>query len=46
MPWKDHLDKMGIAGSFIAGACCLGKVTRITQDRPRNRSVGATKVAG
>lgn len=24
MPWKDHLDKMGIAGSFIAGACCLG----------------------
>jgi mercuric ion transport protein len=24
MPWKDHLDKIGIAGSFIAGACCLG----------------------
>ena len=24
MPWKDHLDKMGIAGSFIAAACCLG----------------------
>ncbi len=24
MPWKDHLDKFGIVGSFVAGACCLG----------------------
>jgi hypothetical protein len=24
MPWKDHLDKIGIVGSFIAAACCLG----------------------
>jgi mercuric ion transport protein len=22
--WKHHLDKIGIAGSFIAAACCLG----------------------
>jgi Zinc binding domain len=26
-----------------SGKCCLGKVTQITQDRLRNRSVGATK---
>lgn len=24
MSWKSHLDKIGIAGSFIAAACCLG----------------------
>jgi mercuric ion transport protein len=24
MPWEDHIDKVGIVGSFIAGACCLG----------------------
>ncbi len=24
MAWKDHLDKLGIVGSFIAAACCLG----------------------
>lgn len=24
MPWKDHLDKVGIVGSFVAAACCLG----------------------
>ena len=24
MPWKDHLDKVGVVGSFIAAACCLG----------------------
>ncbi len=24
MEWKDHLDKVGIVGSFIAAACCLG----------------------
>lgn len=24
MAWKDHLDKLGIAGSFVAAACCLG----------------------
>lgn len=24
MAWKDHLDKLGVAGSFIAAACCLG----------------------
>ena len=24
MAWKDHLDKVGVAGSFIAAACCLG----------------------
>jgi mercuric ion transport protein len=24
MAWKDHLDKIGIVGSFIAAACCLG----------------------
>lgn len=24
MSWKDHLDKIGIVGSFIAAACCLG----------------------
>jgi mercuric ion transport protein len=24
MSWKDHLDKLGIVGSFLAGACCLG----------------------
>jgi hypothetical protein len=29
-----------------SGKCCLGNVTRVTQDRLRNRSVGATKVAG
>jgi hypothetical protein len=29
-----------------SGKCCLGNVTRIIQDRLRNRSVGATKVAG
>jgi hypothetical protein len=28
-----------------SGKCCLGDVTRITQGRLRNRSVGATKVA-
>ncbi len=28
-----------------SGKCCLGNVTRVTQDRLRNRSVGATKVA-
>ena len=25
MPWRDHLDKVGIVGSFIAAACCLGQ---------------------
>jgi hypothetical protein len=29
-----------------SGKCCLGNVMRVTQDRLRNRSVGATKVAG
>jgi mercuric ion transport protein len=24
MAWKDHLDKLGIIGSFLAAACCLG----------------------
>src|SRR5579884_2114997 len=24
MNWKDHVDKIGIVGSFIAAACCLG----------------------
>lgn len=24
MTWKNHLDKVGIVGSFIAAACCLG----------------------
>jgi mercuric ion transport protein len=24
MPWKDHLDKLGIFGSFVAALCCLG----------------------
>ncbi|MCL6505505.1 MAG: MerC domain-containing protein [Bryobacteraceae bacterium] len=24
MNWKNHLDKIGVAGSFIAAACCLG----------------------
>ena len=24
MAWKNHLDKIGIVGSFIATACCLG----------------------
>jgi len=24
MPWKDHLDKLGVVGSFIGAACCLG----------------------
>lgn len=24
MSWKDHLDKLGVVGSFIAAACCLG----------------------
>jgi mercuric ion transport protein len=24
MAFKDHLDKIGIVGSFIAAACCLG----------------------
>jgi len=24
MPWKDHLDKAGIVGSLLTGACCLG----------------------
>jgi mercuric ion transport protein len=24
MPWKEHIDKLGVAGSLVAGACCLG----------------------
>jgi mercuric ion transport protein len=24
MAFKDHLDKIGIVGSFVAAACCLG----------------------
>jgi mercuric ion transport protein len=24
MNWKGHLDKIGVGGSFIAAACCLG----------------------
>ena len=24
MTWKDHVDKLGVAGSFIAAATCLG----------------------
>ncbi|HLH38447.1 MAG TPA: MerC domain-containing protein [Bryobacteraceae bacterium] len=24
MSWKEHLDKLGIAGSFVAAACCMG----------------------
>ena len=24
MAWKDHLDKLGIIGSFVAALCCLG----------------------
>ena len=24
MAWKEHLDKLGVVGSFIAAACCLG----------------------
>jgi len=24
MEWRNHLDKIGLAGSFIAAACCLG----------------------
>ena len=24
MSWKHHLDKLGIVGSFISAACCLG----------------------
>ncbi len=24
MSWKDHLDKLGIIGSFVAALCCLG----------------------
>lgn len=24
MEWKNHLDKIGVAGSFITAACCLG----------------------
>jgi len=24
MSWKAHIDKVGVLGSFIAGACCLG----------------------
>jgi mercuric ion transport protein len=24
MSWKHHLDKVGVVGSFIAAACCLG----------------------
>lgn len=24
MRWKDQLDKLGVVGTFIAGACCLG----------------------
>ena len=27
MAWKDHVDKIGIVGSFIAAACCLGLPT-------------------
>jgi hypothetical protein len=29
-----------------SGKCCLGNVTRITQNRRRNRPVAATKIAG
>jgi mercuric ion transport protein len=24
MSWKDHLDKFGVIGSFVAALCCLG----------------------
>lgn len=24
MSWKEHLDKLGVAGSLITAACCLG----------------------
>lgn len=24
MAWKEHLDKLGVVGFFIAAACCLG----------------------
>ncbi len=24
MGWKEHVDKIGVVGSFIAAACCLG----------------------
>jgi len=24
MSWKEHLDKLGVGGSFVAAACCLG----------------------
>ena len=24
MSWKGHLDKLGVGGSFVAAACCLG----------------------
>lgn len=24
MSWRHHLDKLGIVGSFVAAACCLG----------------------
>jgi mercuric ion transport protein len=24
MSWKDHLDKLGVIGSFVAALCCLG----------------------
>lgn len=24
MSWKSHLDKLGVGGSFVAAACCLG----------------------
>ena len=24
MSWKRHLDKLGVGGSFVAAACCLG----------------------
>jgi len=24
MAWKEHLDKLGVVGSFVTAACCLG----------------------
>ena len=24
MSWKNHLDKLGVIGSFVAALCCLG----------------------
>jgi|ERR1051326_595860 mercuric ion transport protein len=24
MSWKNHLDKLGVVGSFVAALCCLG----------------------